>query len=167
MPSSAQFANRSESKRPSLVLLITTSWSLLLKRWLTPFLRNSRFVLSKISDVILGINNFTSHSFRVIFATYRRVISPFFHSSLSLISIWGPGGRSTGCRFEPSCSCYAEEAFLRHGWVRGFFLSLSRILRCHPFSRGGLDPVPRSFKALRAVPQCISLKSRPWPRNIR
>lgn len=46
------------------------------------------------------------------------------------------------CRFEPSCSRYAEEAVRRHGAWRGGRLALARVLRCHPFHRGGYDPVP-------------------------
>ncbi|HYB13360.1 MAG TPA: membrane protein insertion efficiency factor YidD [Myxococcota bacterium] len=46
------------------------------------------------------------------------------------------------CRFEPTCSRYAEEALLRHGTARGAWLTLRRVLRCHPFHPGGLDPVP-------------------------
>jgi putative membrane protein insertion efficiency factor len=46
------------------------------------------------------------------------------------------------CRFSPTCSRYAEEAIRTHGAVRGSWLAAVRILRCNPFGRGGLDPVP-------------------------
>ena len=46
------------------------------------------------------------------------------------------------CRFEPSCSRYAEEALRRHGAVRGLRLTAGRLMRCQPFHPGGLDPVP-------------------------
>jgi uncharacterized protein len=46
------------------------------------------------------------------------------------------------CRYEPSCSLYAREAVLRHGAVKGGALSVRRLVRCHPFHRGGFDPVP-------------------------
>ena len=46
------------------------------------------------------------------------------------------------CRFWPSCSAYAEEAIRRHGARRGSALALARLLRCQPFHRGGIDPVP-------------------------
>jgi putative membrane protein insertion efficiency factor len=46
------------------------------------------------------------------------------------------------CRFYPTCSDYALQAIEKHGLVRGAFLGLKRILRCHPFHAGGLDPVP-------------------------
>ena len=46
------------------------------------------------------------------------------------------------CRFEPTCSCYAIEAIKRHGSVRGGWMGVKRICRCHPFSPGGYDSVP-------------------------
>lgn len=46
------------------------------------------------------------------------------------------------CRFLPTCSQYAYEAIKKYGIIKGIILSLRRILRCHPFSLGGFDPVP-------------------------
>jgi uncharacterized protein len=45
------------------------------------------------------------------------------------------------CRYYPTCSEYAVSALEKHGFLKGSLLSLSRILRCHPFSHGGYDPV--------------------------
>ncbi|MEL6328056.1 MAG: membrane protein insertion efficiency factor YidD [Planctomycetota bacterium] len=58
---------------------------------------------------------------------YRLVLSPLL------------GGH---CRFEPTCSCYALEAYRLHGPIRGTRLTVQRILRCQPLCKGGYDPVP-------------------------
>jgi putative membrane protein insertion efficiency factor len=57
---------------------------------------------------------------------YKTFVSPLFPPS---------------CRFTPTCSQYAIEAVQRRGVVRGLCLSVWRLLRCHPFARGGYDPV--------------------------
>ncbi|MBU4001932.1 MAG: membrane protein insertion efficiency factor YidD [Proteobacteria bacterium] len=58
---------------------------------------------------------------------YQYVISP----------VLGPS-----CRYFPSCSEYAYQAIAKYGIIKGVFLSAKRILRCHPFCSGGIDPVP-------------------------
>ncbi|WP_075573098.1 membrane protein insertion efficiency factor YidD [Colibacter massiliensis] len=46
------------------------------------------------------------------------------------------------CRFYPTCSAYAVEALQKYGVIKGITLSVKRILKCHPFHKGGYDPVP-------------------------
>ncbi len=66
---------------------------------------------------------------------YHWTVSPLLHF------VCGPG---CGCRFQPTCSVYAGEALERHGWIRGGWLALKRVFRCHPWHPGGYDPVPGS-----------------------
>lgn len=49
------------------------------------------------------------------------------------------------CRFYPTCSVFAVEAISRFGAVRGGYLALHRLIRCHPMAAGGIDPVPNTF----------------------
>jgi len=58
---------------------------------------------------------------------YKNMISPFFPSQ---------------CRFYPTCSEYTRQAIIKYGAIKGIFLFLKRILKCHPFHPGGYDPVP-------------------------
>ena len=63
----------------------------------------------------------------ILIRAYRYGISPFLGNH---------------CRFYPSCSSYAETALSRHGLVKGGWLSVRRLARCHPWHAGGCDPVP-------------------------
>ena len=63
----------------------------------------------------------------IVLKLYRRVVSPIYGQV---------------CRFFPSCSAYALEAVTVHGAVKGSWLAARRVVRCHPWSAGGLDPVP-------------------------
>ena len=62
-----------------------------------------------------------------LITVYQTVISPAFPPS---------------CRFVPTCSQYAKEAIMKHGFLKGSYLAGRRLLRCHPFHAGGYDPVP-------------------------
>lgn len=62
---------------------------------------------------------------------YKRVLSPLVHA-----------GGLAQCKYLPTCSEYAYVAVVRHGWVRGGWLAARRLGRCHPFAKGGFDPVP-------------------------
>lgn len=68
---------------------------------------------------------------------YRLLLSPSLGSS---------------CRFAPSCSAYALEALQQHGAAGGTYLTLRRLVRCHPWCDGGHDPVPRKLFSHLATP---------------
>jgi putative membrane protein insertion efficiency factor len=62
---------------------------------------------------------------------YKSVLSPGWNLLLP-----------TQCKYLPTCSEYAYIAVTRYGWLRGLWLALRRLARCHPFAHGGHDPVP-------------------------
>ena len=70
---------------------------------------------------------------RLLIRGYQLLISPV------LTLILGPG---CGCRFQPTCSHYVIEAVETHGALRGLWLGLKRLGRCHPWGGSGFDPVP-------------------------
>ncbi|HIZ56489.1 MAG TPA: membrane protein insertion efficiency factor YidD [Firmicutes bacterium] len=65
---------------------------------------------------------------------YRRLLSPL---------------KPPCCRFYPTCSQYALQAIERFGALKGSYLAVRRLLRCHPFCPGGIDPVPEEFHIFR------------------
>lgn len=74
------------------------------------------------------------------------VLVKLYQWTLSPLLVWlcGPG---SGCRFEPTCSRYMIEAVTEHGAVRGIWLGVKRLGRCHPWGGCGCDPVPRASRA--------------------
>jgi putative membrane protein insertion efficiency factor len=62
-----------------------------------------------------------------VIRAYQYLLSPW----------WG-----NQCRFDPTCSAYAMQAIEQHGALRGSWLALRRLTKCHPWHRGGFDPVP-------------------------
>ena len=72
------------------------------------------------------LSKFLRKIFTIPIKLYQYIISPLFPVS---------------CRFQPSCSQYSKEAILKYGILKGFFLSIKRILKCHPWGGNGYDPV--------------------------
>jgi len=68
----------------------------------------------------------------LLISLYQKYISPF---------------KPATCRFYPTCSEYATQALKKYGLLRGLWLSIRRVLRCHPFSLGGHDPLPDFSRA--------------------
>ncbi len=68
---------------------------------------------------------------RFLIWIYQKLISPL---------------KPATCRYYPTCSHYAAEALKKHGFILGSLLAISRVLRCNPWSRGGVDYVPDRFR---------------------
>ena len=79
--------------------------------------------MAKADDPLMLMRSFM----KVLIRLYRYAVSPFLGDS---------------CRFYPSCSHYAEEAVEQHGVIRGSWLTIKRLSRCHPLHEGGIDLVP-------------------------
>ncbi|WP_238148090.1 membrane protein insertion efficiency factor YidD [Rothia halotolerans] len=79
---------------------------------------------------------------------YRRLISPLYGDV---------------CRHFPTCSAYALEAFTTHGAVKGLALTVRRLLKCHPWATGGVDPVPAGSRrfAPHSEPRILLLNHPP------
>lgn len=77
--------------------------------------------------IIFTISGASKWTFLTLIRVYQNIVSPYL------------GDR---CRFYPSCSQYAQQAIVSHSVVKGLYLTCRRILRCHPFHKGGFDPVP-------------------------
>ena len=66
----------------------------------------------------------------ILIRLYRTLFSPWFGNQ---------------CRFHPTCSVYAEQAIRAHGGLRGLWLAIARLAKCHPWHPGGIDPIPQHF----------------------
>lgn len=82
-------------------------------------------------NTLRRILSFLSHCLACVLVVavvfYQKIISPLTPPS---------------CRFTPTCSEYARQALLKHGPVKGLYLAVRRLLRCHPWGGSGYDPVP-------------------------
>lgn len=87
---------------------------------------------------IKSVNRWLAWPFILLINFYRRWISPSLPPA---------------CRYHPSCSAYGKEALTLHGLVLGLPLTVWRVLRCNPFSRGGYDPVPGSDTTVSVEPE--------------
>tara|TARA_B100001113_G_C20515847_1_gene365136 strand:+ start:241 stop:471 length:231 start_codon:yes stop_codon:yes gene_type:complete len=73
------------------------------------------------------LKNITNAPFLLFIFLYQKLISPFL----------GPT-----CRFRPTCSAYSVESIKKYGIFKGLWLSVNRIIKCHPWGSSGYDPVP-------------------------
>ena len=87
-----------------------------------------------------------SHPMRADLSNASVRLSPLQHAALAFLSLYkyllSPLFAGS-CRYLPSCSDYARDAVVVHGALKGSWLAVRRLSRCHPFGSSGLDPVPR------------------------
>jgi len=71
-----------------------------------------------------------------------RLVTIFLCTLLKIFKLLRPLLGPRACRFYPTCTAYAREALEKHGPVKGLWLAVKRVAKCHPFHPGGYDPVP-------------------------
>lgn len=86
---------------------------------------------SGISAMWISVKGFLSRIFSLL------LLIPIYFYRICISPLTPPS-----CRFTPTCSAYVVEAIKKHGPVKGFYLTVRRILRCHPWGGSGYDPVP-------------------------
>ncbi|WP_455836106.1 membrane protein insertion efficiency factor YidD [Pseudarthrobacter siccitolerans] len=84
-----------------------------------------------VAAVVLFLWNLPRNILILLLKAYRKVVSPLYGQV---------------CRFFPSCSAYALEAITVHGAVKGSWLAVRRLARCHPWNAGGVDHVPAGYR---------------------
>ena len=92
---------------------------------------NSGSSQTKFRSCLILIND----AFRKVFSFLLLIPIYFYRTCISPMT-------PPSCRFTPTCSAYAVEAIKKYGPVKGFYLAVKRILRCHPWGGSGYDPVP-------------------------
>lgn len=80
-----------------------------------------------MKSIVKHLSWFAVFVLSLLIIFYKRAISPYLRPV---------------CRFYPTCSTYALGSIKKHGAIKGCFLAVKRLLRCHPFHKGGYDPVP-------------------------
>ena len=86
---------------------------------------------SRMSGVRMSVKGFLRRVFSFL------LLLPIYFYRICISPLTPPS-----CRFTPTCSAYAVEAIKKHGPIKGFYLAVRRILRCHPWGGSGYDPVP-------------------------
>jgi len=94
---------------------------------------------------------------RALLSAYKRGVSPVLHAM---------SGAAGACRFQPSCSEYAALAIEYHGVLRGTWLALRRVSKCHPFHVPEYDPVPVPLSVARTLSEAAPMQSSPPPVTI-
>jgi putative membrane protein insertion efficiency factor len=84
-----------------------------------------------MAEPLRWLQKVTTQALQLMITIYQWTISPYLGKN---------------CRFEPTCSSYALVAIEQHGPIKGVWLTINRLRRCHPWHEGGYDPVPESTK---------------------